>query len=213
MTRSLRSALEQEVARFKTWARDYGPNPSGEWECDYPDWTALYNSVSQFITASKVEDWDKSVVALLLYTIARDNECENLAEHLQADMDKLQVLAKAAVQSCERDAKWQLAEQLALCNDRLDAAESLLLDLQADDDEYVKLRALMALGKIKSSQVENLVGTAWETGDEYQRMSVLHALWNVQSKQLSSYLDLAHADGRPYLTAFANRILRGEGVD
>jgi hypothetical protein len=213
MIQPLRSALAQEVARFQSWAEAYDDRRRGEWECDYPNWSDLYNAVAKYISGSEVEEWDEGVTAMLLYAIARDNEVEQIAGHLQADPDKLYALAKEAVRSGEKDAKWQLAEQLTHWPDRLEESESILLALATDADEYVRRRALMVLGRIKSSQVEMLVGEAWDTGDEYQRMAVLDALYNVQSKKLASYLELAQADGRQYLTAFANRIRRGEVLD
>ena len=206
MIQSIRSALEQEVARFQLWAGDYGQRQFSEWECDYPDWASLYTAVSEFIADSKIMDWDESVIGLLIYAIARDNEDEYLAPLLQADVEKLQVLATAAVHSEEKDAKWQLGEQLAFCADRLASAESLLLAFAADDDEYVRRRSMMALGRMKSGHVESLAKAAWETGDEHQRMAALDALYNVQSEQFETYVKMAHADGRQYLVASADRL-------
>jgi hypothetical protein len=209
MTQSFQSALEQEVARFRSWADTYDRPRGGEWECDYPNWADLYNVVAAYLSHSKVEEWDECVSGLLLYAIARDNEDEYIAGQLSKTPEKLYALTQAALRSGEKDAKWQLAEQLAHYPGR-EEAESLLLALVRDSDEYVRRRALMALGKIKSSQVETLVGEAWDSGDEYQRMAVLSALHDVESKKLALYLDLAQADGRNYLMALANRIRTGE---
>jgi HEAT repeat protein len=209
MTQSFRSALEQEVTRFRAWADTYDRPRRGEWECDYPNWADLYNVVTAYLSHSKVEEWDECVSGLLLYAIARDNEDEYIAGQLSETPEKLYALTQAALRSGEKDAKWQLAEQLAHYPGR-EEIESLLLALVRDADEYVRRRALMALGKIKSSQIETLAGEAWDSGDEYQRMAVLDALHNVQSKKLALYLDLAQADGRDYLMAFANRIRTGE---
>jgi hypothetical protein len=209
MTPPFRTTLEREVARFRSWAEAYQKPRRGEWECDYPHWVDLYQAVTAYLSNNEVAEWDEGVADLLLYAIARDNESEQLAEHLTQMPNKLYALARLAVCSGEKDARWQFAEQLACCPG-LDGAEALLLDLAADADEYVRRRALMALGRIKSGQVETLVGQAWDSGDEYKRMAVLHALRNVQSRQLARYLDMAQADGRQYLIAFAGRIRRGE---
>jgi HEAT repeat protein len=209
MTQSPRSALEQEVARLRSWAEAYDRPRRGEWECDYTNWGDLYNAVTAYVTDSKVEEWDEVVAALLLYAIARDNELEHIAGQLRKTPEKLYALAQAAVRSGEKDAKWQMAEQLAHCPGQ-EGTEALLLVLATDPEEYVRRRALMALGRIKSSHVETLVEQAWDSGDEYQRMAVLDALHSVQSKKLAVYLDMARADGRQYLIAFANRIRRGE---
>ncbi len=209
MTQCPRSLLEHEVARFRSWVEADARPRIGEWECDYPSWDDLYNAVSSYISGSKVEEWDDSVADLLLYVIARDNEIEHVAGLLSEMPEKLYALGQMAVRADEKDAKWQLAEQLAYFPDQ-ERAESLLLALAADTDEYVRRRALMALGRIKSEKVETLVEQAWDSGDEYQRMAVLDALYNLQSKKLAFYLEMAQADGRQYLTAFAERIRKGE---
>jgi HEAT repeat protein len=209
MTQSSRSALEQEVERLRSWAEAYDRPRRGEWECDYTSWADLYNAVTAYVSDSKIEEWDEVVAALLLYAIARDNELEHIAGHLRKTPEKLYALAQAAVRSGEKDAKWQMAKQLAHCPDQ-EGTEALLLVLATDPEEYVRRRALMALGRIKSSHVEILVEQAWDSGDEYQRMAVLDALHSVQSKKLAVYLDMAQADARQYLMAFANQIRRGE---
>jgi hypothetical protein len=112
MTQSLRSMLEQEIARFRSWAEGYDCPRDGEWECEYPHWADLYNAVTAYISDTKVEEWDEGVADLLLYAIARDNEIEHIAGHLRETPEKLYALAQAAVRSAEKDAKWQLAEQL-----------------------------------------------------------------------------------------------------
>lgn len=198
-------AVEREITRFRAWAAGPDRLTNGEWETYYPNWNDLYNAVTDYIRGSQVEEWDNDVADLLLYAIARDNECELIANTLRDCPEKVYRLAAAAVQSNERDAKWQLAEQLIPCPDR-EAAERLLLTFAADADEYVRRRALMALGRMQSSHVERLAEEAWSSADEYQRMAVLDALSNVRSGKLGSYLAMAEADDRAYLTAFARQI-------
>lgn len=205
MNQSSRSAFEREVARLRSWAESYDRPRHGEWECDYTNWADLYDAVTGHVSDSKVEDWDEVVAALLLYAIARDNEDEHLAENLRKTLEKLYALGQAAVCSGEKEAKWQIAEQLAHCP-RGEGTETLLPTLASDPDEYVSRRALMALGRIKSSHVETLFEQAWESGDEHQRMAVLDALHSVESKKLAMYLDMNKADGRQYLTAFAAQL-------
>jgi HEAT repeat protein len=209
MTKSSRSLLDQEVARFRSWADEYDGPRQGEWECNYPHWPAFYGATLAYITDSQVDEWDDTIADALLYAIARDNEIEYIARHLGQMSEKLFALVHAALRAGERDAQWQLAEQLAHFPDRQET-EPLLLALAANADEYVRRRALMALGNIKSVKVETLVGQAWDSGDEYQRMAVLDALHNLQSPRLARYLELAQEDGRKYLTGFADRIRRGE---
>jgi len=213
MNQSITMALEHEVARFRSWAENYSPGRFGEWECDYPDWGRLYTAVSDFISISNIRDWNQSVIGLLIYAIARDNECEHLAELLREDVNKLEFLATEALRSEESDAKWQFCEQLSHCAELIESAESLLLAFASDDNEYVRRRAMLALGKIKSNQAEMLAERAWKTGDEHQRIAALHVLHDMQSENLGTYLSMAHADGRQSLTALADRISRGQTVD
>ncbi len=86
MNQSITEALEHEVARFRSWAENHSHGRFGEWECDYPDWGRLYTAVSDFISISNIRDWNQSVIGLLIYAIARDNECEHLAELLREDV-------------------------------------------------------------------------------------------------------------------------------
>ena len=192
------------VHNFRCWAdatfRDR--EKYGEWELEYEDWESLYIAARAVIASG---EWDEEVTELLIYTIARDNEVELVVSSLSEP--QLLLLADASISSEEPDAKWQFAEHLG--NLPLAAEpERILLAFVADENEYVRRRALMALANLGSSHTERLVIDAWRSGEEYQRMACLDALHCIASPQLSKYLDLAEQDGRPYLVGIAERMRR-----
>ncbi|HTH50219.1 MAG TPA: HEAT repeat domain-containing protein [Candidatus Limnocylindria bacterium] len=159
------SALAQEVAKFRQWAalRLGSDHASGafehgaEWECDYPDWPALYSAVEAFLLSKaiahdRLSDHERE---LLLYALARDNEDEVILELLAQFPDASIQLARVAVNHPDRDARWQVAVLLG----RIEGAEpvSLLLQLLKDDSEYVRRRAGTALQEIQSRDLPSPV--------------------------------------------------------
>lgn len=148
----------------------------------------------------------------VIYIVARDNEVEIMVSELAQEPDRFLAVALACLSSAERDAKWQFAAELGKLSTHLQEAESLLLKFVEDEDEYVRRRAIIALGRIRSSHVERLAEQAWnreEEWQEYQRMAVLDALHSVGSPQLETYLIKATEDGRQYLGVCAAKI-KGE---
>lgn len=206
----LRQALEAEVARFRAWADTFPvAERSGEWECLYDGWDGIYYAFHAFISATTCQEWDEELTQMLLYIIARDNEMEHLVKDLAQQPDNLVCLAKRAVSSSERDAKWQLAAELGHIGSRVPHAELVLLQFSRDRDMYVRRRTLTALADMGSLEVEHLVASVWETGDEYQRMAVLYALSKCGSPQLGPYLKRAEADGRQNLLGYVASIQAG----
>jgi HEAT repeat protein len=192
-------ALESEVARFRAWA-DANPDMvkdyPRDWETYYPDWRALYVAFSAFVAATSCQDWSEDIVDMLLYAIARDEDNQGLVKKVARNPDDLLFLAKQAVNSSERNLKWQIAAELGYLASHLSQAEPLLLKLASDEDEYVQRRALLALADIGSSHVEGFVDAFWNSDVEwyeypYPRMAVLYALWKTASPRLDHYLTLA----------------------
>jgi hypothetical protein len=199
--------LRNEVEKFKNWASAYPVQErSGEWEDDYPDWSGFHEAAIEFLASSSPDEWDEEDISDLLYAIARDNEVEYLAQEVAKNIDTLLKLSELAIGSPERDAKWQLAAQLGGLSSRKQEAEAALLKLVDDQNEYVSRRALLSLGLLKSSKVEELAERAWKTGDEYQRIAALWVLKDVTSSKLPAYLEEALTDGRQYLVHNANEV-------
>lgn len=86
----------------------------------------------------------------------------------------------------------------------------LRINYACDENEYVRRRVLLVLGKQKSPAVEDLVDAAWAANEEHQRMVVLEALYTNGSMRLQEFLVRAANDNRPYLIQCATRIQHRE---
>lgn len=200
-------SLRNEVNKFRVWALGYpAQERSGEWECDYPGWSALHAETLLFIAATPFANWSTEEINDVLYAVARDNEIEYLAKVIAKSPDLLLALSKASIDSSEPDAKWQLAVQLGQQPPSVEAAEKLLLKLVNDEDEYVSRRALLSLGAIQSSSAVSLAKRAWTTGHEYQRIAALWVIKDCAPEMLQEYVDKAHQDGRHYVIQNAREV-------
>lgn len=209
------ATLMEQVARFKEWALPYPAEPRfGEWECNYPRWGELHAAVSSFLRERSWETWSAGELAALLYTIARDNEGQQIATWVRELHPTLLIpLATAALENGEPDAKWQLAEALGRLEPRGAEAERLLLLFARDEAEYVRRKALQALARMGSPATEELALAAWHRPDENQpwaRMMVLWCLHHVGSARLPALLDEAERDERPHVAAYALRVRSGD---
>jgi hypothetical protein len=203
-----------EVANFRKWADAYAIERSGEWECVYPEWGGLYEAVLEFIAAQPIESWTAEEREVLIYTVARDNEMQHLSREIRSRQpDLLLALAKAAAESSEPDAKWQIAEELGQLGTKNAEIESLLVHFAHDSDEYVRRRSLKSLARLHSPAVEELALAEWNRPDEYQQWSRMGVLWclnHIGSTALEEKLREAEQDERQYLSAFACQVRRGE---
>jgi HEAT repeat protein len=200
---------QYEVERFRRWAAATSVQErTPEWEFEYPDWGTLYDAVRIFLASSSAHSWVQGQIDDLLFAIARDNEGEILADEIEEYPDMLLAWSEMAIFSPEVDAKWQLAARLGKLPSRRGEAESILVKFMDDADEYVRRRALLALGSLKSSRAEELAERAWQTGHEYQRIAALHVLKELASPKLSEYIRKAEEDGRPHLIHNAREVER-----
>ena len=206
--------LMTEVGRFREWAEGVPLGlRSRDWECDYDRWNELYDAVLSYVGANPPESWSDEAGQAVLYALARDNEMEHLSEEIRTRHPAaLVALTRAALSQGEREARWQLANELGYLPDARGETEELLLILACDEDEYVRRQALGALARIGSPSVERLALEAWNRPDENQewaRMMVLDCLRKIRSPHLAPLLGEAERDERPYLRDFA-KYLRQE---
>ncbi len=202
-------SLNAEVLKFRSWAEARPlESRNGEWECDYHAWEALHSEATKFAASVAPDRWSNSDVDDLLYAIARDNELEHIASTIAESPDALLRLASVSVPTSEHDAKWQLAAQLGHLATHKKQAEAILLDLVDDEEEYVRRRALLALGTLQSSQAEACAERAWKTGLEYQRLAALSVLDEISSPKLDGYIQSAFEDGRDILVHRAVELQR-----
>jgi hypothetical protein len=143
MVRASEIKLGTEVARFKRWAARH-PKNTGQWECDYSEWNwlRLRTAVDNTLSRSILDDQD---VDLLLYVLARDNEREIIRGMLEEAPEHGFRLAEVAVTYPDPDARWQIA--VFLGGQQESGAKELLRQFVADQDEYVRRRALIAAQK------------------------------------------------------------------
>lgn len=199
-------ALHEQVKLFKGWVAGY-PIESrvGEWECDYPYWEPLWSAAIALIDTVPFGDWSNESCADFLYALARDNEAERIADHLQGHTETLLALGKLSVHHPDSDAKWQLAAKLGNLRENTEA-EFVLLKLVVDENEYVSRRALLSLGQLKSLRAEEFAERAWLTGHEYQRIASLWVLKNIGSYKLGEYVRRAEEDGRELVVQKAKQV-------
>jgi hypothetical protein len=206
--------LFTKVQNYKQWASEYLPEDrSGEWECDYPNWQSLYKSVFDFIaTNPSINNWSTEHLDSVLYALARDNECEHIAEKLRECCPNILVqLATLSIKFGERDARWQLAQELGRLTLETEKIEIILNEFADDTDEYVRRHALMALARIKSDFTEDLALKNWHQFHENQQWSRMAVLWSLQEVN-SSYFETfrleAESDSRPYLSEYAKNMTK-----
>lgn len=209
------SDLLAEVGRFREWASGVPTaHRAGEWETEYEHWGELYAAVLVHVAARPFETWSGEEVEAVLYALARDNEIERLADEIALRPALLVDLAGEVLRRGEVDARWQLADRLGRVGREGEEAERLLLIFASDEAEYVRRRALGALGRLGSPAVERLAVEAWAREDEHQewaRMNALDCLRQVGSPLLKDLLAEAERDGRPHLRGFAERLREGCG--
>lgn len=179
---------------------------SPEWETNYEAWPELTRAYADVLDVCSPNDWDRELIDLLLYTLARDNEAEVVKDELVLRPDQLLALSRAAALGAEADAKWQLADALGRTAASDADVEPLLERFLQDTDEYVSRRALSALASRGAAQFDDWAVRAWETDHQYQRMAALDALAQRNSPLLGRYLGLAEADGREHLVGLAKDI-------
>lgn len=201
-----------EIEKFNNWAQShFGKQQDkigGEWECNYENWSDIYQSFEKFITTTNPNTLTDDQKNNLLYIIARDNETEYLASILNDAF--LITLTEQSITNGKKDDKWQLAVQLYKVADKQKASE-LLEKLVNDDEEYVNRRALMELAKVNSEKTEFYAEKFWNKNryperEEYQKMAVLQALHTINSKLLGHYIDLAKKSGQHYLMGLAEKL-------
>ncbi len=201
--------LHDEVKRFKEWSDNYPIRQrSGEWEMNYDSWGALYKATQDFLATPNPNVWSQQDIDDLFYTIARDNECEQIVGDLLDRPKLLLHLAELALKSIDKDTRWQLARQLGHLHTVPLEAESLLREYMNDSEEYVRRQALLALANLQSHWTEFYAEQAWESEHEYQRIAALWAFYETKSPKLNHYLQKAIEDGRTYLFKNVEEIKR-----
>jgi HEAT repeat protein len=205
--RHTRTTFFTEVEKLREWIESVPMEKrTSEWETLYEDWPRLTKAFCDFLDFNTHKDLDERATELILYALDKDDEDEAIMWELKQRPFYLLKLADAGLQLGGRNARWQLAAALADMPKNNQRAEDLLELYFNDDDEYVRRRALLALGHRGSSKAESFAYKAWDSGEEYARIAALEVLDSIGSPTLQTYLALAKGDGRKHLVARADVI-------
>lgn len=171
---------------FVDWSKTI--NHDFEWETNYPEWATIYTSFEQLLNRTDFRAWDAKFTQDILYLIARDNECERLIEILHDYPECLLFLSQHGLNYPDPDARWQLAHHLSAIFNIFPESEEIINNYYQDVNEYVRRRALLALGYIRSHFAEKNALNSWENGEEYQKIAALHVLYEIDSPALKKLL-------------------------
>jgi hypothetical protein len=182
--------LDEQVDEFWQWSKTL--KHELEWETSYPNWEMLKTFFDKLIETTNHLEWDQRIVNNLLYIIGRDNECQLLIDKITEFPDSLIFLAKEGIHYPDSDTKWQLAHYLTECVSTHPEAMEIIYRYYDDQNEYVKRRALLALGRIRSKYAEQCALESWSTGMEYQKIAALEVLHQLNSShypELQKFMD------------------------
>ncbi|WP_201009043.1 HEAT repeat domain-containing protein [Paenibacillus glycanilyticus] len=175
--------LDEQIDAFWQWSKTI--KHEFEWETTYHNWELLNTIFNILIDTTTYYDWDQRTINNLLYIIGRDNECEFLVHKLTDTPESLLFLGKQGVSYPDVETKWQLAHYLSQIALILPEAEEIIVKYYEDSDEYVKRRALLALGIIESSYAEQFALESWKTGMKYRKLAALEVLKQINSSHYS----------------------------
>ncbi len=181
-----KTVLRELVKDFKAWSRTV--KQEFEWETNYPGWSIINTVFEQLMKTTDIREWDEEFIKDVLYLIAKDNECECLADILHGFPECLLFLSRHGLNYPDSDARWQLVHHLSAIYNDFSESEEIINNYYQDNNEYVRRRALLALGYIKSKYAEENALKSWETGQEYQKIAALHVLYEIDSSKLRNLL-------------------------
>lgn len=115
-------------------------------------------------------------------------------------------MAPMILERGESDARWQLAQTIGEL--AVDWGAPLLSILAEDVDEYVRRRALLAIGMSHHPDAERVARKAWSTGDKYAQLAALHVLRALGVADREELLRAAEQSPHSHLSAAAAK-LRG----
>lgn len=180
--------LKAEVNRFCEWA-DSTTHRSAEWETEYPNWESLWKASEETLAKIKISPED---IRLLLYVIARDNECERVKEMLSEYPKNGMALAFSARGYSDSEARWQIADFLGTqCNSK---SEQFLRAYFADSNEYVRRRAMLAMVNVDRGSAEAMALFSLKSTEENARLAAIRTLAKLESKELEKALTQLESD-------------------
>ncbi|NGZ77699.1 HEAT repeat domain-containing protein [Saccharibacillus alkalitolerans] len=208
-SKDIYTKLDERVNDFWEWSKTQ--KPEYEWETEYESWAIVNFLFSELVETTEHSYWSRKTINNLLYMIARDHECGILINKLCERPKSLLFLAQEGLFHPDPEVRWQLAHYLTKISAQYSEAEEIIREFSEDHDEYVRRRAILALGYIKSKYAEERAVMAWNTNLEYQRIAALEVLYQMKSKELEQYLKLARNSEFEYVRSNAERITKQLG--
>lgn len=210
-SKNIVTKIDEQIDEFWQWSKLQ--KQVLEWEASYPNWNLIYTLFSQLIESIEFTKRDQKTINNLLYIIARDNEDEELISILSEKPLCLIFLAKKGLMYQDDSARWQFAHYLSKIIDAFPEVEEIILKYSNDHVEYVRRRALLALGIINSKYAEEKAIEAWNTNLEYQKLAAIEVLQQVQSKQIRLVLHSGQTDRFLSVRSAVEEIIRRENSE
>ncbi|WP_163855450.1 HEAT repeat domain-containing protein [Paenibacillus elgii] len=190
---SIFEELKIEVSNFLDWSKSF-EHDGNEWETGYPYWFRIYTLIGKVLSGYKFIELTPEVKENIFYLLARDNEMEEIATLLSEYPDYIISFAKEGLDYQDYEARWQLAHSIWKYGQTYSEVEGILLRYYKDLDEYVRRRALLALGYMKSIYAEQFALESWNTALEYQRIAALYVLDEINSTKIDDILKEGEKD-------------------
>ena len=208
--------LYREIKAFTLWANNSFPewdeeHDNGEWEIGVDNhFDEMVSAAAKVITNISFEDADEFLIDAMLFAVARDNECEILADELLKHEGWFTHLAKRSLNSKYINAEWQFAKRVG----KIEGCRKLIYDFIESEHEYISRMALQTMADIDPEKAEEYAILFWNRGkypqgsyeDEYQKIMALHVLHIIGSKMLKEYLNKELLTSYEYLMENAERI-------
>lgn len=163
--------LQGIFARWKLWSESADQTEEG-WESDFPEWDKLMDAALATIVEATFGD----------ATAATISECFSISEEGEDLLGRIRARGREAVRGLalladsERPScRWQVYEALGDLKD-CSLAESLLRRGLADEDNYARRRAILALSRLSPVDARDLVARFIGDSDPYIRQASIELI-------------------------------------
>ena len=155
--------LHAEVEKLRAWLSLAGNRCVDQYECWWSD-GGVVSATRRFVTEVRPEDWSEQDVTDLLYVLEQSSTAY-VAELVTESEARALAIAKHSL-ARGGIASDDIAEQLGLCVQRREEAETLLLAFTRDKHERTRRLAWLSLAKLRSAAVPPLAVSARNDGFE-----------------------------------------------
>ena len=203
-SKSIETKIDEQADEFWQWSKNQ--KQIYEWEANYSEWGLINTLLSRLVHSVDCTQWSQRTINNILYLVARDNECETLVDTLSENPSCLIYISREGLKYQDDSARWQFAHYLSKIAEHPEA-EELILSYCNDHAEYVRRRALLALGYINSAYAEEKAIEAWNSNMEYPKIAALETMYQIRSMQLEKYLKLGLNDSFEHVKRNSERII------